>query len=287
MLFLRERAEQRAIADHVDDARNAVAQPMHFAQRRAGENFAGRGARDLQPMIHIRGRFGARQRVEVIAAGDALGELAQLDARQHFAQLGLTDQDDLQQLLRRGLEVREQPHLLERFRRQVLRLIDDHHDAAALRVRFQQAPVEEVDEVLDARRVLVAHEDAELFADRQDELDGRQLRVEDDGDVGMARHALEQRAHHGGLAGADLAGQLDEAAGFVDPVQQMRERLGMPLAHEEIARVRGDGEGLLAQSEKARVHAGMQAKRGKDDARRGLGLQTRPLPARVKRAEPG
>ena len=57
MLLLRERAEQRAIADHVDDARNAVAEPMHFAQRRGGENFAGRGAGDLQSMIDVRRRI--------------------------------------------------------------------------------------------------------------------------------------------------------------------------------------------------------------------------------------
>jgi hypothetical protein len=42
----------------------------------------------------------------------------------------------------------------------------------------------------------------------------------------------------------------------------MRERLGVPLTHEEIARIRGDREGLLAQSEKARVHAGMRGTNG-------------------------
>jgi hypothetical protein len=31
MLLLRERAEQRTVADDIDDARNAVAEPMHFA----------------------------------------------------------------------------------------------------------------------------------------------------------------------------------------------------------------------------------------------------------------
>ena len=99
-------------------------------------------------MIHIRGGLGARQRGEVIAAGNALSELAQLDAREHFAQLGLADQDDLQQLLRRRLQVREQPHLLQRFGREVLRLVDDHDDAPALGMRFQQAMVEHVERSL-------------------------------------------------------------------------------------------------------------------------------------------
>src|SRR5262245_15881197 len=89
----------------------------------------------------------------------------------------------------------------------------------------------------------------------------------------MTRHALQQRAHHGGLAGSDLAGELDESARLVDSVKQVRERLRMALAHEEVARIGGDCEGLFAQAKEARVHAGMQPKRGKDDARRGQLLQ--------------
>ena len=40
MRFLRERAEQRPVADDIDDARNAAAQTMHFAQRGRSENLA-------------------------------------------------------------------------------------------------------------------------------------------------------------------------------------------------------------------------------------------------------
>src|SRR5262245_17016651 len=75
----------------------------------------------------------------------------------------------------------------------------------------------------------------------------------------MSRHAFEQRPDDRGLARADLAGELNEAACFVDAVKQMRERLGMPLAHEEVPRVRGDGERLFAQAEKARVHIDLRA----------------------------
>ncbi len=37
MLFLRESAEQRAIANHIDDSRHAAAQAMHFVQGRSAE----------------------------------------------------------------------------------------------------------------------------------------------------------------------------------------------------------------------------------------------------------
>jgi hypothetical protein len=60
------------------------------------------------------------------------------------------------------------------------------------------------------------------------ELGGRQPRIEDQRDLGILRRARQQRADGRGLAGADLAGQLDEAAGLVDAVQQMRERIRVP-----------------------------------------------------------
>ena len=113
-------------------------------------------------------------------------------------------------------------------------------------MRLQQALVENVDQILDARCVFVANENPQLFANRQNELQGCQLGIEDHGHVGMAGHALQKRTDDGGLAGADLAGQLDEAAGFRDAVQQMSERLRVALAHEEIARIGRDGERLFA-----------------------------------------
>jgi hypothetical protein len=40
-------------------------------------------------------------------------------------------------------------------------------------MRLQQAAIQQVDQVLDAARILIAHEDAELFANRQHELNRR------------------------------------------------------------------------------------------------------------------
>ena len=96
--------EECAVTDDVDDARHAARQAEHLAQRPGSEDIGG-GARDAQPVAHVGGGLLARQRVQVIAAGDALRELAQLVARQQLAQLRLADEDDLQELLRVGLEV--------------------------------------------------------------------------------------------------------------------------------------------------------------------------------------
>ena len=122
----------------------------------------------------------------MIPAGDALRELAQFRPCEQIAQLGLTDQDDLQQLGRRRLEIGEQPHLLERVRTQVLRLVDDQHDAPSARVRVEQSAADQVHQELDAAAAGFGHRDAQLFADGQQEFGGRDPRVQDQRDVGVA-----------------------------------------------------------------------------------------------------
>ena len=114
-------------------------------------------------MAHVRGSLVARQRVEVIAAGDALRELPQLDAAQQLAQLGLADQDDLQQLLRFGFEVGQQAHLLEHFGREVLRFVDHQHDALAFGMRLEQVVAQQVDQILEAALGVRRHRDAQAL----------------------------------------------------------------------------------------------------------------------------
>ena len=205
--------------------------------------------------LHVGGRFLARQRIEVVAAGDALRELPQVVAREHVAQFGLADQDDLQQLLRFGLEVGEQAHLLEHLGRQVLRLVDDQHHALALGMRLEQVAIEDVDQLLHAAHGVVGQQDAQLLADRQQELRRVHARVQDQRDLGVVRLLGQQRADDGGLAGADFAGELDEAAGLGDAIDQVRQRLGVATAEEQVARVRRDREGLLGQAVERKVHA--------------------------------
>jgi len=59
-----------------------------------------------------------------------------------------------------------------------------------------------------------------------------------------------------GLARARFARELDEPAGLVDAVEQVRERLGVPLAEVQEAGFRRDRERLFLEPEKARIRAG-------------------------------
>jgi hypothetical protein len=111
---------------------------------------------------------------------------------------------------------------------------------------FQQALVEDIHQVLEAGAVVVPHEDPQLLADGQDELQRGLLRIEDDGHVRVSRHTFQQRTHHRRLARAHLPGELNEAAGLGNAVQEVRQRLRVPLAHEEVARVGSDGERFFA-----------------------------------------
>jgi hypothetical protein len=135
----------------------------------------------------------------------------------------------------------------------VLRLVDDEHVVAARCVLRQQEGVQRVDVVLHRLRA-GRHGRVELVADGLQQLGDGELRIEDVGDVAVRRNLLQEAAADSGLAGADLAGEQHEAAAAVQPVEQMRQRLAVPLAHEEIVRVRRDGERRLLQAEEGRVH---------------------------------
>ena len=71
--------------------------------------------RHLQPVLDVALHLQARQRAQVIAHRDPLAELAQARRVQLLAQLGLAEEDDLQELALVGLQVRQQPYLLQQL----------------------------------------------------------------------------------------------------------------------------------------------------------------------------
>ncbi len=229
---------------------------MHACQRTLRKR-----QRPLQPghgqaVGNVLARLLRAQCVEVVARDDALRQLFQLRRGHHGAQLGLADQDDLQQLALAGLQVGQQAQLLQHVRRQVLRLVDDEHVVAPGRVLAQQEVVERVQTVLDG--LGAGHRgpvgDAELVANGTQQLGHRELGIEDVGHVAVRGHLLQEAAAHGGLAGAYLAREQHEAAARIQPVEQMRQGLAVPFAHEQVARVGGDGKRRLCKAEEGCVH---------------------------------
>ena len=125
-------------------------------------------------------------------------------------------------------------------------------------VRGEQMLVQRVDEQLAARRGSRIG-DAQLVAQRGQELDVRELRVQDERHVHARRQLLEQAAAERRLAGADLPRELHETTTFTDPVEQVRERLTVRPAHVEIARVGRDRKRGLDETEIGGVHRPSEA----------------------------
>ena len=101
-------------------------------------------------MLDIARGFCGRQRIEVVTRDHPLRQLFQLGSGQHAAQLGLTDQHDLQQLAVIGFQVGQQTQLFQHTGRQILRLVDDQHIVFASGVRLQQIVIECIDIDFDA-----------------------------------------------------------------------------------------------------------------------------------------
>ena len=238
LLFARITGHQGAVGDDVDQARNAAGTLEQRAHAKPRERHM-LASGNRHAVLDVGLGLGGIQRGQVITRGDALGKLAQFRAIEHVAQLGLAKQDDLQQLLRRRFQVGQQADLLQRIQGQVLRLVDDQHHAQALRVGIQQIGVECIRQPLEAA-MLAGDVELELLADGLDHLHGRELGIEQQGNLGVFRQLFEKQAAEGGLAGADFAGELHEAtaAALADAIQQVRERIAVALGKEYIARVR-------------------------------------------------
>ena len=151
-------------------------------------------------------------------------QLPQLLALEFVVELGLPEEQDLDQLRRRRLEIREQPNLLEGLGREVLRLVDDQNHSPIALLLVQQILVQ-LGAQLGAAEPRGQH--AELDHDRAEQLVARQCRIEDEGDVRVTAEALEQRAAQRRLAGADFTGDRNEAFALLYAVEQVRQRLAV------------------------------------------------------------
>src|SRR5262245_21545320 len=74
------------------------------------------------------------KRIKVVVNRDPLGELDQARVAKSLAELRLSDEDELQNLVLVGVQIGEQAQLLEGWDAHVLRLVDQKNGAFALRV---------------------------------------------------------------------------------------------------------------------------------------------------------
>jgi hypothetical protein len=213
------------VGDQVHEPRHAACEAVHETDGRSREDARRAAARrDVETVAHVGRRLARRERPHVPAQRDPLVQLHQLGVQQQRAELRLPHEHHAEQLLRRRLEVREQPELLEHVDRERLRLVDDDDRAPARLAPGQQVRVEGVDQHLGA---LAARRQAELAVDRLEKLDCRQGGVEDVRRRHLGPEAREEGAQQRRLPGADVARDADEAGGLLEAELEMREPLGV------------------------------------------------------------
>ena len=91
------------------------------------------GAGALEPMLDVGLGVLLVERAEVAAGGHPLAQLQHARALQNLSELGLPDQEGLQQGLFTKLEVGQHAQFFDRLRLQVLRFVHDQQAALALR----------------------------------------------------------------------------------------------------------------------------------------------------------
>ncbi len=176
----------------------------------------------LQPVLDVRLRLRPVERAQVIRRDHALAQLLHLRTLHHRAQLRLADEEALQQRLVAELEIRQHAQLLDRARRQVLRLVDDQQRALLVDGELAQERLQrrEQDRLVDR-----LHRQPERRRHGAQQVVRVELRAHelDSDDLGGIE-LLQKAPHDRRLAGADLAGDDDEALALVEPVLEVRER---------------------------------------------------------------
>ena len=184
------------------------------------------------------------QRIEPVAGGDAPPQGLAGGVRERLLEGRLSRQDELQQGVAVGLEVRIQPQVVEQGEAEFLRLLH-HQDGRAARSRHRPQPgLEPVGGRRGARRVVRARSEAREGL--REELLARERRRGDDRHPGAGAGRGERGLDGDRLAHAGQAGQQRERLPALERAAQVRDRLAVRAARVEEAGIVTVGERVLA-----------------------------------------
>jgi hypothetical protein len=154
---------------------------------------------------------------------------------QGLAELGLAEQEDLQERMAAKLEVRQHPQFFERRDGKILPLVDDQKSAAARARLFAQILLHRPQQFGLA---FAFPFDAELFGDQAEQVVALNLRrhqLDRGQPIGVDR--VHQMADERRLARAHVAGDDDEAFTLREAITQIGHRLAVRAAFEIEMRV--------------------------------------------------
>ena len=179
-------------------------------------------------------------------------ELLQLREMELGLELRLAHQQDLQELGRRGLEVREQSDLFQRRGAQVLRFVEDQDGVLTGPLALDEEAVERHESL---RPRLASLGDSQVLEDVLEDAVKRQRGIDYEGDRRLAVEPLTKGVKQRGLSRAHLAGQDDEAFPLLGAVEQLGQGLPVRRTHVKESGIRRRVEGLLRESVERQVHA--------------------------------
>ena len=233
----------------------ARCEAVDLAHRAAAEELLGiRGAGLAEAVPDHLHRLLLGHGAQVDLLVHAVGEVGHRLNR--VSELGLSEDDDLKELLGVGLEVEEDPQDLERPGRELLPLVEKEHWRHALLERgLEDQGLEPADAGLDGaapRGIGVAHELKEL-SDEREHVPALGVKQQVRGDALGRAQTREERAAERALAASD--GAVDD----VEPPLQAQRDLEpveaelMGLGGVEALRIRRVREGLAAESDDLEV----------------------------------
>src|SRR5258706_6129310 len=112
---------------------------MKHRHRPRREEGAALVARYLQSMAEVIGDLVLAQSCDRALEGNALEELARGALTQPLLELGLAEEDDLEELALLGFQVRQEPYRLQRVLRHRLHFVQAHHGLLSARRDLHQA----------------------------------------------------------------------------------------------------------------------------------------------------
>ena len=193
------------------------------------------GAGDAQTLGDVVRRFLSGERGSFTAQHDALTKLAKFGKFEFVFQLGLTGQNNLQEFFRGSFQIGEKTNFFKNRKAEILRFIDDKDGIFAGTIALEK-PFVELHELL----AFVANVagDVELREDEIEHLAGIDAGIEEkSGACAALMEPLEQTVDESGLAGADFAGESDEAFAGLNAVHQASQSFFGLLGEKQIAGV--------------------------------------------------
>src|SRR5882762_842228 len=239
------------VHQNVDEARQAAAGTVQRAARTRGEQRSARVARNRQAVGHVGADFVLGKPFKPVLEHDALAQLPDRRAGQFAVELRLAEQHDLQELALLRLEIRQQPQRLERLEWHRLAFVNADQHALAQPRHVEQRLGDGAQQVMLIDACIDGQ--LELLGEGEHERPWLEARVRDVTGHPVLVERGKKLAAKERLAGAHLARDLDEAVAVRNRHEQRVERLLAAATAVEIARIRGDAEGRLAQAEMSEI----------------------------------